>query len=198
MPSTEPNLETLSKLQNKQAILSYLKPFKRPLIGTGEYRLVYDLGNGAVLKLAKDEGGQEANSREYTTAQCLGETYAMKVMAIHPTALWLVAEKLKATIEDDIMDKLLELLSPNWDHVPIRWLPDVLAANSRNLDVPHTGKFKHGDIHDGLYGKNQWYTGLMQGLVKCQAHSGDLALRNWGIRPSSGEPVILDLGGDGY
>lgn len=198
-PGKEFNMEELKRLQNKESIMAYMRSFKKFPVSSGEYRLVYDLGNGMVLKLAKDQEAKQANTREYTAAECLGEKYAMKVFEIHHDSLWLTAEKLNPIRDPDgVMDKLFDLLSPEIGNASLTQFPELLAANNRNLDVPHFRKLKLGDIHDQLFGKNQWYTGLIQGLVRCRAPAGDLGFRNWGIRPSTGEFVLLDLGGDGY
>jgi hypothetical protein len=42
--------------------------------------------------------------------------------------------------------------------------------------------------------KSKWYAGLIRALRNCQVHAEDFHYKNWGIRPSTGELVLLDLG----
>jgi NAD kinase len=42
--------------------------------------------------------------------------------------------------------------------------------------------------------KNKWYAGLIAGLRKCQVQADDFHHKNWGIRPTTGDLVLLDLG----
>lgn len=74
-------------------IRSDLKKNKYPLIGSGSGRLVFDLGNGYVVKVAKNKRGIAQNIVEYQISSKDHSNIFAKVTAVSENNYYLIMEK---------------------------------------------------------------------------------------------------------
>lgn len=175
------DLNSIRGLTNPKQLMSILARAFGPPIGGGVARIAYAYSNDKVLKVAY--AGSDAathNEKEVKNAECIGEHYAIKVYDHDPNFMWILEERVKKTTQEDLENKFHELAG-----VPlnIEQIKDLFAGNP---DM--------GNIHKHLYGQNKWYKGLVDKLKGCKAGAEDFHYNNWGIRPSTGELVLLDLG----
>jgi hypothetical protein len=61
--------------------------------GEGAFRITYGLDDNRVIKLAKEEIGQ--NSQEIRNSRCLTAKYAAQVLDKHPELWWIVSERVE-------------------------------------------------------------------------------------------------------
>ncbi len=176
---------SLNKLSNNpnKADQYLLSTLDFPL-GKGASRKVYDLENGKVIKLAYT-GENADNQREWINSRCLGESYCPKVYTHAVNYLWIVVEKVNQIKYDHEFVSLIEKkLKVKPGHYDDSALVELFTRNGPGFDA----------LHPKLYGKNQWYTTLYDGLNSCNINKDDFYPRNWGVRPSTGELLLVDLG----
>lgn len=154
-------------------------------LGFGATRTVYDFGNGLVLKIVNDSEKIYANKFEAQTYSCLGYDYAAEVKLVDEDGLWLIMEKVKkinSVIFEEEVAKLLNLSENTFE--PLKGKLERIFQNSF-IDTEYTEQF---------YKQSEWYRGLYDKLKQCRVWSGDLASKNFGIRPKTKQLVLLDFG----
>lgn len=176
------SLDSLKGINNPKQLMKVLGQQFGPPIGGGVARVAYAYGNNQVLKVAYAGGdAAEHNKKEVKNAACLGKQYAIQVYDWDKeNFLWIVEERVQKTTIEQLETKFQELAGIPLDIEQIR---DLFA---RSPDMQN--------VHQHLYGKSKWYSGLADKLKSCNAGAEDFHQNNWGIRQSTGELVLLDLG----
>lgn len=191
--ATQFSLEELQKLTTPKEIMAYLTSTLGKPLGGGVARVAFALDDKAIIKVAYD-GEISHNTNEMKNANCLTTKYAIKVLEYdEENYLWIMEERLKTLTEEEFSTKWKELTGLDMNPVAIRTMLAVSAHFPLNKSHEELGS-PYGQQHDQLMQSNKWYQGLMTGLSKCKVDANDLHYKNWGIRPSSGEMILLDLG----
>lgn len=187
--SNQFSIEELISIQTRRDVYTYLnQTLGHPLNG-GSARIVYAIDDKTVIKYAYD-GDYYQNENELRNSKCLGKHYAVQVFQHHPEFWWLIEERLTQTTRTSLPEKFHELTGMLTDVATIK---ELFGFNSIKNDwdgiVHETTKV----LHDKLM-QNQWYSGLKKSLDGCGVSAIDFGFPNWGIRDSTGELVLLDLG----
>jgi hypothetical protein len=179
------SIQELESITEPRLIMSYLN---KTLGGTalgGQGRVVYNIDDKTIVKFAYDSDYQQ-NKVELENSLCLGEKYAVKVIHHHPKFYWLIEERLKLLSLEAFNKEILNRTGVKMDGVFD--FPDAVQTEM------HDKISKQAEIHNAEMKKSPWYLGLLRGLKKCTINSRDFHYANWGIRPSTGELILLDLG----
>lgn len=170
-------------------IYDYLSSTLQQPLGQGEYRSTWELNSKTILKVATQPVSIGQNKNEVRNAACLGENYAVKVLEHHPEFLWIVEEKLKTLTEPEFEAKISKIIGMELDWYKAKRLiyNSVLIAQGSSIQG-------YDDLYDQLHQNNSWFRGLIDGLKQCNVESHDFHDGNWGIRQSTGQLVLLDLG----
>ncbi len=76
-------------------LINNLKKNNYKLIGSGSCRIVYDLGNGYVVKVAKDVRGILQNETEHSTYQSCKSDFFAEILAVSENHRYLIMAKAK-------------------------------------------------------------------------------------------------------
>jgi hypothetical protein len=177
------------KLTTLDEISDYLYSTLHQPLGRGVYRGTWELNSRTVLKVPLSPDAIKQNENEVKNIACLGENYAVKMIEHHPEFLWIVEEKLKTLSEEEFEAKISKLLGMKLD-----WL-EAKSLIYKSVEIAQGKSFPYyDDLYEQLNEKNPWFRGLIDGLKNCNVDSHDFHDQNWGIRPSTGQMVLLDLG----
>lgn len=192
LPSSEPephpsasfNVKELQRITEPQEMLSYISStLGRMKIGEGEGRAVYKLGNGKVLKVAKNPGGQGQNQAEASVCADGSITRSLfpQVSLEGPGYMWLVVEE-AASMTREAFQQLTGL---PWKKF-ISALKGAFVQKARN--VSEYDKQNFIDLSN-----NPFFSTIMRVIKECKYEPGDIAkLDSWGV--VKGKPVIIDSG----
>lgn len=180
-------------------LIQWAKNNLQPIgLGCGDYRCVFDIGNGKVLKIAQSESGVQDNKEEIEDFECLGPDFAVRTFDYDRSEFkWLITQKLTNFNDPEefflLLQKIYGLEIPE-DLYSFSELEDefteflTMAVKKNDFD---TTIFKIPES----WATNDWLLSLVVKLRNCNLNPTDLASFNWGIDPSDGKPKILDIGG---
>lgn len=180
------------------AIRLYLTKCFGDSIGDGTYRDVWIIDDQHIVKLAKGSATVEQNSTEILNAECVGTSYAIRVLDKHPDDFWLLEERVTPLTEKEFVVAFGKKLGIKMGERTmlksgIYTSTSLLISDVIEELVENKQSYRYEGIYP-LFQKSLWVEGLIKALQGCNVSSQDLHWGNWGIRPSSGELVILDLG----
>ena len=180
------------------SIKTYLTKCFGDSIGDGTFRDVWIIDDNHIVKVAKKSTRVDQNSNEKYNADCMGPSYSIKVLDQHPRFFWLIEERVKPLTEEEFVRafglKLGIQLEPRTklksgiDTSTSLMISDIIEELAGN---------KRSSRYERIlpeFQKSPWLNGLIKSLQDCDVGASDLHWGNWGIRPSTGELVLLDLG----
>lgn len=184
-------------------------------IGEGNSRIVYEINDNWVLKIDQDLNTQQ-NETEYSFYHnCAKEhkQYFAQCLPEHgPKFIWIIAENVLPVLKDsmflNLITKYLNFnnkeefnnliqshIKPNVPYsyknaaqVFIQTLSNAILSQRENYDNTIT------NVTNDLLKRSSWFVGLINALKECNIDQSDLHYKNWGIRKTTNELVILDYG----
>ena len=190
------SLEELRKQPTLDASESYIRETLGAPGGVGGFRTVWFIDETKIIKLAESEDVIRQNKNEWDNSECVGSQYAVKVFDYHHKFWWLIEERLELLGQSATIAHISEKLNHEGPQIntfsqlafffeeSVKWI----AWGDGGFTIQKIKMFNH------LYSTNEWYKGLLDALKECQVNSRDFHDENWGLRPSTGELVLLDLG----
>lgn len=196
-PKEKFSLLALKQLKTSKEMRDYVRKTLQLVGSPGQARAAYAIDNNTILKIARSDNKTYQNKNEVENSKCLGSAYSVKVLSFHPRYIWVVEERVKPiTSSDEITAKfnqLTNLEDPELQFKSSLDIRDFLADMPSLLSrTAQSSRYQHR--HDLLMTSSPWYRGLIEKLNGCQIASWDFHKSNWGIRPSTGDLVLLDLG----
>jgi hypothetical protein len=175
----------LRELAHLDEIHDYVKSTLKEKLGEGATREVWAINDKQVIKLVQLEGNAYQNRNEVNHIECLGSSYAPVVFAYDKfDFLWIIEERLQPATGPEISNKLEELIGHKFHHGD-EIMYFFAGIRSRKGFSPLFSK---------LYNESPWLKKLADEIKTCDVDSHDFHEENWGIRPSTGELILLDLG----
>lgn len=199
VPSPQPTKSfsflTLKSLKTSKEIREYVRSSLKKL-GTGQGRAAYEIDNDKILKLALSDSKAYQNKNEVDNAKCLGPSYSVKVYSNDPRYIWIIEERVTPfKTKEEFVNKFNELTNIQDPELKFKssvdlrdFLADIFSFESGGSSTRYQNR------HNFLMKNNEWYKGFVEKLKGCQVASWDFHSNNWGIRPSTGEMVLLDVG----
>lgn len=195
------NFEQFSRLGSRVEAVRYLVKTKIQKLGSGTFRTAFQLDSTRVIKIATMDEGIGHNQREFYHAKCIGQEYSIKVLDHHPDFWWLIEERAELLDDEQFIASFFQHLRVNQNDY--QWFDDTdirqaieLAQSGRT-----TSRYKEDFVFEKLFKATQlwlktspWYRGLIANLKGCRVGSDDFGTNNWGIRPGTGELILIDLG----
>ncbi len=188
------SIEKLKGFQTSNQVRAYLNNVLGQAGASGMFRAIWIVNETQIIKVMKHSNDTLQNEKEVLNAQCLGERFAPKIVDYHPQYLWILEERLapqKTSALFDAFENLLHYRFKTWEELKIffHYSTDVERYGDYEDEFTH---FR--SLYDRLIAENEWFITLMNHLEKCDVNASDFHDENWGIRPSTGEVVLLDLG----
>jgi hypothetical protein len=189
------DLETFRSMTSHGSALRYLVKSSAKRLGSGTFRAAFKLESGKVIKIATLGEGIAQNKRELENSRCLGAEYSVQVLDHHPEFWWLIEEELSLPSEGEFAASFFTNLGvdqaafPGFGDERIR--DAITSAITGKLEGPAPAEVRKANQ---AWMRSKWYQTLVKRLRECQVSTFDLTANNWGIRPSTGQLVILDLG----
>jgi hypothetical protein len=97
--------------------------------------------------------------------------------------------------------RVIKIRIVNQDDYPYFDDTDIRQAIEMAQSGRTTSRYKEDFVFDKLFKATQtwlkssfWYRGLIANLQGCRVGSDDFGTNNWGVRSSTGELVLIDLG----
>ncbi len=193
------SLETLKTCTSPEEAQAYLE-YHLEKVGAGVFRVVYGLDDQRVIKFAEDV---TQNSQEVRNSRCLPNKYVIQVLDKHPEFWWIVVERVQKLSVGQFVTEFEKRAGA----------PVIYTSDGHGYDAeqkaskimiaiefgtqPHHPWMKQDTEekrNNEQWMKSKWYAGLIAALRKCQVQADDFHSKNWGIRPSTGQLVLLDLG----
>jgi hypothetical protein len=167
-------------------------------IASGSFRRTWIIDDKRVLKVVIDVVSIGQNEQEKLNAECVGSKYSVQVIEHHPLFYWLIEERVTPLSEMDFVNHFNQRLSTDFGK---RMDLEQYGTKSTSFAITDiindfvTGQRRRQyKIIYPLFERSEWFKGLIESLKGCEVSSNDFHYENWGIRPSTGELVILDLG----
>jgi hypothetical protein len=181
------SLEDLKAIPDIQGVLTYCYDKLGKPSGDGQGRTVWVIDPSKIIKVLRKttrEGNQ--NEQEFKNSFCVGKKYAVQVLDYDLNGFkWLIEENVKTFDEQDQSGEFVRTINKvlNFEFEDAGEVADLFA-----------GWPKLDDIRDHLMETNEWFRELMKAVEHCDVSSHDFHAGNWGIRPSTGELILIDLG----
>jgi len=178
------NLDQLRKINDLDQALWYVNStLESDKIGEGQGRVVYKLGGGKVLKMAKNPGGigqNEAESHVCSSASVVTNLFP-KVFEVSPNNFWLVTEE-ASPMTPEAFEKLTGLPWRTFQS----GLKGAFHSKARNVSEFDKQNFIQAS-------RNPFFSRIVRIIQECKYEPGDIAkLDSWGV--IGDRPVILDSG----
>lgn len=178
------SVEHLRSLKTPEDIQTYCYETLGKETMNGAARLTWVIDDTQVIKVVYQENGAIQNQHEVRNSECLGERFAVKVLDYDQQRFfWVIEERVKgfptAHVVPEFVEMMNKVLGTNYDD----WYP-IMQLFFQGTDPEK----------EELMAKNEWFRDIVHALDQCDVGSHDLHPGNWGIRPGTGELVILDLG----
>ncbi len=177
------DLQKFKSLEDYHEIVSYVKENLEEL-ASGAARRTYIIDDKTILKLVRGAAWNYQNKNEVQHATCLGKSHAPIIFDYDSkNYYWIIEERLQPISDKELFDKLESLIHYRFKD----WfdLKSFFATiNIQNYDP----------LFAELYEGSEWLRKLVDELQKCEVSTGDFHDENWGVRPETGELVLLDLG----
>lgn len=190
------SMEKLKQLKTSKDIRRYAQ-MTLPELGRGQARVAYAVNDDKVLKVALSDNKAYQNKNEVQNTKCIGSQYAVQVLDFDPKFFsWILEEKINSVSKAVLVNKINSLMGfegTEFEFVGGIEIQDFFA-DMQNLLARRSDNQKHQQRHDLLMKGNRWYVGLLGKLQSCKVASWDFHYKNWGIRPGTGELVLLDVG----
>lgn len=160
------------------------------LLGKGTDRAVYDIGGNQVLKVSVSG---EQNFNEIKRWECVNkqpnhEKYFMQIFDWdHKNYQWIVAEKLVPVKNRIQLEQIIQSLLQTKEEIEYWEIIDALLAEPRRLQKFAPDLWK-------IVGNSKWFQEFSELVRECGIPTSDFREQNLGVRPSTGELVVLDLG----
>ena len=190
-------------------IKEYLEKTGIERFGGGASRVVYDIGNGTVLKVAHNSTRIPENEKEIEVWECSKESIILAKIVKYDKAdkMWIVMEKVKPFSSRKECFRLLQekfgvdyskkilffetediLIALTTLHAALKGKKNLVKWNVENN---HVAKY----VMENLWPDNinEWTRELLGLLYYCQINPVDFHFGNWGIN-GTGEMVLLDYG----
>lgn len=183
------NLEYFKTLNTREDLEEYLD-FHSKVIGAGEGRTAYDIGD-AVVKFARNKNGLSQNKMEANTFQCAASgAPVVRVRQAHPARLWILVDKVEPLKSKASVSRAVKAVVALKDADELTWVVDA------GLAPPGSKEVDPQDIaaHKRLYQTNEWYKALFDTVKSCEINPLELHEGNWGL-DENGDLVLLDTGG---
>lgn len=171
---------------NKEALLKFASD-NLTFVGEGHGRVVYEFDQKSVLKIAKNEFGEDQNKKE--ALSCFEDMPVPRLIANSKDGNWIVVEKVNTT-EQAAIDEYLEDAGLD----DIEGLKSVIKAGMYDAWVSKDVR-QHKRLqafHDMLIEKNSWYRRFFKMLDSCDVDLDEVRYDNVGML--DGELVMLDVG----
>lgn len=183
-PQVAFNFDELRRLGDLNSVLEYVnKTLGRALLGEGQGRLVYRLGNGKVLKVAKNDGGIGQNQAEATVCSSSADVVSLfpKTFEQSPAGFWILVEEAQPMTEEAFRT----LTGLTWK---MFWsaLKGAFSNKASNVTPQDQQNYAQASA-------NQFFARVVKAIRDCGYEPGDIAkLDSWGI--VGGKAVIIDSG----
>jgi hypothetical protein len=153
------------------------------LLGEGQGRLVYRIGSGKVLKVAKNDGGIGQNQAEASVCASSADVVSLfpKVFEQSESWFWILVEEAQPMTEQAFQS----LTGISWR---MFWsaLKGAFSGKASNVTQQDQQNYAQASA-------NQFFARVVKAIRDCRYEPGDIAkLDSWGI--VNGKAVIIDSG----
>lgn len=166
-------------------------------LGAGVGRTAYDVGDGTVVKWARNGNGVKANRREAKLSSCAAPgAPVVSVSRVGHGFAWIACTRVEHVTGGELNKavKATVGLSDNQD------LIDAIQAGYEDKRSPDEASKQWPEdwvrlvpLHRRLYQTNEWYRTLFDTVVGCRMNPYELHGDNWGL-DEDGDLVLLDAG----
>lgn len=202
-PTIDEIKRIIGMLSKPNTLHQFLNKFGQ-LIGRGSSRVVYGVGD-SVFKLAINDAGFTQNKKEVIYSKVFGN-YAPKILDSHKDGYWIESERVK-TLETDYSEELRvylvdaehllgEFLSyPTTEKIIKKFYPTIKAGKMKAINAPVDVTSVVQAVRADFTLEETLYLMNFAEVFR-KTNVGDFQSHNLGIRPGSGEILIVDLGWD--
>ena len=189
------NLQTLSSIKSFAGRLKYCKQMLGPTFGSGSSRIIFEIDDEKVLKLAKNQKGLAQNEFEEETSRYGG--MVVKVFECADDCSWLVEENCIPAKEKDF-EQIIGLPFETYCDL-VRWYYSRYSASDRHPRL-FTMTYDEADaLVDKLYEEDDYgfVPRIFNLMGDYQLPFGDLTrISTYGMVNRDGEPeiVVIDSG----
>lgn len=195
------DFQEFSAIPDRIQAVRYLMKSKVKIVGKGTFRAAFHLNDSKIIKIATMIEGSNHNKRELQHSRCLGKKFAVEVYENHPEFWWIVEERANLLSDDEFVDAFFANLGIDRNLYPYFNDMDI----QQTIEIAQSGRVESQYRDDYVFenklkasrewlARSEWFKNLIDGLKQCNVGSDDFGTQNWGIRPSTGELIIIDLG----
>ena len=189
------SLETLSSIKSFAGKLKYCKQMLGPSFGSGSSRIIFEIDDNKVLKLAKNQKGLAQNEFEDDTSRY--SDVVVKVFDCADDYSWLVEENCIPAKEKDFEHVIGIPFETYCDLV--KWYYNSYSYRSRNVPLYTMSAQEAQNLTNQLYEQDEYnfVTQLFDLMGSYQLPWGDLTrISTYGMVNRDGKPeiIVLDSG----
>jgi hypothetical protein len=176
------NVAALSKLKTITEIENYCRDTLGKPSGYGSGRIVWVIDQDTIIKVARYQPSKQ-NEKEFERSLCIGSEYAVQVIDYDINGFkWLIEERVETFKTDNNFVKYMN-----------KKLGFEFEDYFQIVDM-FSGFYYMKNIRDELLKANKWLKDFLYTIQTCNMSSHDFHPGNWGVRLSTGELILIDLG----
>lgn len=179
------SIDDLHEITELEGVLEYVRSHSLKRLGSGASRVAYAVDAKRILKIAQYDSAASENANEVRRIECLGSSYAPIVYDYdREKYLWILQERLQPMGGEALFDKIEGLIGYKFkDWVELKEFFAGIGSG-----------YTDNRLLDELTAKSPWLKALADEIEGCAVGHHDFHDDNWGVRPATGELVLLDLG----
>lgn len=185
-------VQQLQSLEGLKEVEQFLNQELGQPVAGGMSRRIWNLSDTKIVKVVRAVASNDENRKEVEHATCLGQKLAPVIYQYdRKNFLWIIEERLSQIEEEDLFDFFEEKFQYRFkDWVELKQFFQFISHTQRSKEsYPKLTK-----LFTRLLNTNEWFQAFSKELWDCDVNSEDFHSDNWGVRPSTGEVVLLDLG----
>lgn len=189
--NTQFNLRVLKNTNDLDQIHSYLEETLGSPFEGGASRDVWNLNETKIIKTVRYPDDANQNRLEIANSKCLTDKFSPAIFDYdRENFYWIISEKVTPGNDELIFNKVNEKLGIRFDN----WITfrDFFRLSVHREQPLRNQEFEKFFVSS--YKNSKWFKSLIDGLRSCKVSSWDFHPNNWGIRPSTGDLILIDLG----
>lgn len=192
---SEFNLQTLSSIKSFAGKLKYCKQMLGPTFGSGSSRVIFEIDDNKVLKLAKNQKGLAQNEFEDDTSRY--SSVVVKVFDCADDYSWLVEENCIPAKEKDF-EQIIGIPFETYCDL-VRWNYNSYSYRNRHVPLYTMSAWEAQKLTEQLYEQDEYnfVNQVMSLMGDYQLPCGDLTrISTYGMVNRDGTPeiILLDSG----
>jgi hypothetical protein len=175
------DFEHFKTIEEVEQLIDYCYDTLGQTLGRGSGRIVWALDENRIVKITRSKESKQ-NETEFNNSMCVGKEFAVEVLDYDIKGFkWLIEERTQTLSNEQFVIEINKKLGTDF-------------SNYFDIIDMINDYFQWRQLRKRLITENEWFRTFLKKMAECKAAIYDVHPGNWGIRPSTGELILIDLG----